>query len=145
MPDQLLPWLTGKIEKDDLKHALWNVWIGSYDRAKGRQSLLDSVSLFARYIPADTIISADAIYPHRCNISLQMRYISASAGYLASAAHRQAAAVLIREAYVSLRSARNVCRWHSAICRGTGSGQRMLCTAQGAACLYDLYKKSENY
>ena len=112
---------------------------------------MDSVSLFARYIPADTIISADAIYPcrcdisRRCNISLQMRYISASAGYPASAAHRQAAAVLIREAYVSLRSARNVCRWHSTVCRGTGSGQGMLCTAQGAECLYDLYKKSENY
>ena len=46
---------------------------------KGRQSLLDSVSLFARYIPADTIISADAIYPcrcdisRRCDISLQVR------------------------------------------------------------------------
>ena len=87
MPDQLLPWLTGKIEKDDLKHALWNVWIGSYDRAKRETESFGfclpfcevyscrynnlcrgNISLQMRYIPQMQYISADARYLCKCGI-----------------------------------------------------------------------------
>lgn len=133
MPDQLLSWLIVEIGKIDLKHVLWNVWIGSYDHAKGRQSLFGFCLFFARYIPVD------AIYSCKCDISLQVR----DTRQVRHTGKRLPC--LYGQVYVPLRSAWNACCWYRAVCRSTGSGQRMLCTAQGAAYLYDLYKKSENY